>query len=383
MSGVPRAPSRSDVGLAAALTAFATAELYTSYAFERVPADGPSLIHFVVAIATGAALAWRRVYPLVVAPAVFALVAVQPAFVDQPNVYGEIIVGVVALYSLAAHTPSRRQAVGVGAVVLALGFVSGLRDPEDAFGSAATNALFGAGVLLAGFIVRRQRERADEMRRQRDLADERSREIAATERARIARELHDVVAHGMSVVVLQARGARRIIDADPTRACRALDDIERVASDCLDEMRRLLGILRTADPETAPMAPQPKLYELPVLVEQARASGASVDLVIEGEARDLAPAIELSAYRIAQEALTNALKHAPGSHARLCVRYDADSVAIEVLDDGPGGVPARGGHGLIGMRERVELFGGSFAAGAEPDGGFGVRARLPIPEAAS
>lgn len=372
--------------LAGILTVAATGELYTSYAFERVPADGPSPVHLAVAVVIGSAIAWRRVYPLVVAPGIFAVIALQVAVVDLPNVYGEILIGVIGLYSLAAYAPSRLQAAAAGALTLAIGFVGGLSDAEDPLGSAITNVVFGTVILLAGFLVRRQRDRADDMRHQRDLADERSRKIAATERTRIARELHDVVAHGMSVVVLQARGARRVIDSDPPRAGRALDDIERVASDCLDEMRRLLGILRTPETEAAPMAPQPKLYELSALVERARASGASVDLVIEGEARDLAPAIELSAYRIAQEALTNALKHAPGSHARLCLRYSADSVAIEVVDDGPGGVSVDGdtpGHGLIGMRERVELFGGTFAAGSEPSGGFGVRVRLPIPEAAT
>jgi signal transduction histidine kinase len=383
MPGAPRSPARSDLILAVALTVFSTAELYTAYAFERVPASGPSAFHLLVAVLAGAALAWRRVYPLAVAPVVFGLVALQPMVVDQPNVYGEIIVSVVALYSLAVYAPSVREALAVGAVALALGFAGGLNDAEDAFGTAITNVVFGIVVLLAGLIVRRQRDRADEMRQQRDLADERSREIAATERARIARELHDVVAHGMSVVVLQARGGRRMIDGDTPRARRAFDDIERVASDCLDEMRRLLGILRAADADVAPMAPQPKLGELQLLVERARTSGASVDLVVEGDRRDLAPAIELSAYRIAQEALTNAIKHAPGSHARVSVRYEDDCVSIEVVDDGPGGSPSSGGHGLIGMRERVELFGGTFAAGAEPDGGFGVRARLPIPEAAS
>src|SRR5262249_18803349 len=161
----------------------------------------------------------------------------------------------------------------------------GLSDPDDPVGTAVTNVVFGVVVLLAGLIVRRQHGRAADLRLQRDRADKRSREVAASERARIARELHDVVAHGMSVVVLQARGGRRIMEPDAARARRAFDDIERVASDCLDEMRRLLGILRTADAEGTPMAPQPKLFELRALVDRARASGASIELVIEGDRR--------------------------------------------------------------------------------------------------
>jgi signal transduction histidine kinase len=384
MSGVARTPSRSDLVLAAVLTVLSTAELYTSYAFERVPADAPSPLHLVIAVIIGSALAWRRVLPLLIAPAVLTLISLQATVVDQPNVYGEVIVSVVTLYSLAVYAPTVRAALVSAGITLAIAFVGGLNDPEDAFGTAATNVVFGVVVVLAGFVVRRQRDRTEDMQRQRDLADQRSREIAASERARIARELHDVVAHGMSVVVLQARGGRRVVEVEPARARRVFDDIERVAADCLDEMRRLLGILRAADPDTAPMAPQPTLSELPGLVEQARASGAAVELVVEGDRRDLAAAVELSAYRIAQEALTNAIKHAPGSRARLRVRYDADAVAIEVVDDGPGGLAdTADGHGLIGMRERVELFGGTFSAGPEPGGGFGVHARLPVREGSS
>jgi signal transduction histidine kinase len=240
-----------------------------------------------------------------------------------------------------------------------------------------TLIIFGMVVMLAGWVVHRQRDRADEMRDQRDRAERRAAEIAASERARIARELHDVVAHGMSVVVLQARGGRRMVERDPVRAYRAFDDIELVASQSLDEMRRLLGILRTPEQE-AELAPQPKLRELQALVEQARASGAAVDLVVAGSQRELAPAVELSAYRIAQEALTNSIKHAPGSTARIRIDYQPDDLAIEVTDDGPGMQGGEGGHGLIGMRERVELFGGTFHAGSEPGGGFAVRAVLPL-----
>jgi signal transduction histidine kinase len=249
-------------------------------------------------------------------------------------------------------------------------------DRDDPVGTLVTFLLMVVGVYAVGVVVRRQRHHADSATRERDLARQTAREIAASERARIARELHDIVAHGMSVVVLQARGGRRVFDSEPDAARRALDDIEQVASDCLEEMRRLLGILRSGD--SAPLAPQPRLLELESLVQQAQSSGASVDLCIEGERRELPPAVELSIYRIAQEALTNSMKHAPGSRARLQVVYGDTAVTVIATDDGPGGAPSSPGHGLIGMRERVDLFGGTFSAGSQSEGGFAVRASLPL-----
>jgi signal transduction histidine kinase len=219
------------------------------------------------------------------------------------------------------------------------------------------------------------------MRTERDLAAAEVRAVAAEERARIARELHDVVAHGMSVVALQAVGGRRVLDSDPDQARAAFDTIERVTSECLDEMRRLLGVLRSDDgaDALAPLTPQPTLDQITGLVDQARAAGAEVEVTLSGDTHDVPPGVALSAYRIAQEALTNALKHAPGAHLALSVRSVDGAVVVEVADDGPGeGGGSSRGHGLIGMRERVELFGGTLEAGSRAEGGFGVRARLPL-----
>jgi signal transduction histidine kinase len=373
----PRVPPRSDVVLAVVLTVVCVGELYANYSFEYTVGSGRSEFHIATAVALGAAVAWRRVHPMLFAPFVFALLALQAQVVGHPNVYGEILVSVLALYGLTAYATSRRAASLSALACLGFAILMGFANTEDPIGETLTLIIFGMVVMLAGWVVHRQRDRADEMRDQRDRAERRAAEIAASERARIARELHDVVAHGMSVVVLQARGGRRMVERDPVRAHRAFDDIEQVASQSLDEMRRLLGILRSPEQE-AELAPQPKLRELQALVEQARASGAAVDLVVAGSQRELAPAVELSAYRIAQEALTNSIKHAPGSTARIRVDYQPDDLAIEVTDDGPGMQGAEGGHGLIGMRERVELFGGTFHAGSEPGGGFAVRAVLPL-----
>jgi signal transduction histidine kinase len=380
MSDRARRPSAWDVALAVGLGAVGAFELTLAYAFERTSEPGPTPLHFVVVGVTAVALVWRRVVPLLVAPSVAVVLAIQPQLVAFPNVYLEIFIWAVAVYSLFAHTPTWRSAVLPAGVVLAAAVAQGMSDPDDPVGSSTTSVLFTTALLVIAAGVRRQRSRADQAAHERDLAEARAREVAAEERARIARELHDVVAHGMSVVVLQARGGRKVVDEDPASARKAFDAIERVSSDCLDEMRRLLGILRTSRDEVAPLKPQPRLGDLDELVEQARASGASVDLEVVGDPRHLTPALELSAYRIAQEALTNALRHATGSRARVRVTYGDDDVTVDVTDDGPG--PARHdngqGHGLIGMRERAELYGGSLRAGAEPGGGFGVHATLPV-----
>jgi signal transduction histidine kinase len=378
MSVGRRHPPRTDVALAASLAVLGVVELQLSYAFELTDRPGPLPLHLAVAVASAASLAWRRSHPLLVAPIALCLLGLETFVVALPNVYVSAVVIVIAVYSLAVYAPTWRSALLPLAVAIGGGLVMGAHDPEDPVGSAITTVIFAAIVLTAGAVVRNYRAGTESMRTERDLAAAEVRAVAADERARIARELHDVVAHGMSVVALQAVGGRRVLDTDPAQAREAFDTIERVTSDCLDEMRRLLGILRAAD-DQAPLAPQPTLDQIAVLVEQARSAGTEVDVTVTGEARSLPPGVGLSAYRIVQEALTNALKHAPGARLRLLVRYEEASVVVEVLDDGPGDRGASSpGHGLIGMRERVELFGGTLDVGTRSEGGFGVRARLPL-----
>jgi signal transduction histidine kinase len=203
-------------------------------------------------------------------------------------------------------------------------------------------------------------------------------DAVVAERARIARELHDVVAHAISVVLLQARGGRKAVPERPDDAVAAFGAIEETASHALVEMRRLLEVLR-ADDGHAELAPQPGLAELESLAAKVRAAGLAVELRVEGARASLPRGLDLSAYRIVQEALTNALKHARAAKARVTVRYAPDALALEIADDGIGvGSGDGAGHGLAGMRERVAVFGGELEAGPEPQGGFAVRARLPL-----
>ncbi len=202
--------------------------------------------------------------------------------------------------------------------------------------------------------------------------------MIAEERARLARELHDVIGHGVSVMTVQAGAVRRLLLPEQEREREALESVEQTGREALAEMRRLVGVLR--QPEEAPaLAPQPSLESLDRLLSQVREAGLAVELRIEGEATPLPPGADLTAYRLVQEGLTNALKHARATRAELLVRYGTEEVEIVVSDDGDGtGSDDGGGQGLLGMQERLSLYGGELEAGPRPEGGFSVRARLPL-----
>jgi signal transduction histidine kinase len=198
---------------------------------------------------------------------------------------------------------------------------------------------------------------------------------AGEERARIARELHDVITHNVSVMVVQAAAAGEIFDTDPQRAREAIGAVEETGRRALNELRRLLGAVADDD---AVVVPQPSLNRVGELVERVRAAGLEVELIEEGTPGDVPEGVGLSAYRIVQESLTNTLKHAFASHVTVRVRHSGDAVEVEVTDDGVGAALHGEGRGLIGMRERVALYGGELDAGSRAGGGYGVRARIPV-----
>ncbi|HYU83412.1 MAG TPA: sensor histidine kinase [Kribbellaceae bacterium] len=256
---------------------------------------------------------------------------------------------------------------------------------------AAQHTVFGSGMLLVlafalGEATRLRRahvavleQRAADLERERD---HRSALAISAERARITRELHDVVAHGLSVVVIQAQGASAALRSHPDRAERALGEVITTGRSSLAEIRRLLGVVRRDPREDPGLAPQPGVGALPALVDQVRAVGTEVAFQIDGEPAPLPTAVDLSAYRIVQEALTNVLKHAgTGGRARVRIGFTPRAVQIEVTDDGTGPPPddaSDEGHGLRGIAERVGMLGGEWSAGARPDGGFALHARLPL-----
>ena len=290
---------------------------------------------------------------------------------------------ILIFYAVGAHCDERRGLLGGGldlAVLLSYDLVHG--GLGQAHGSRPGAALIFAFAWLVGREMRRRRrelaglrDRASRLERERE---EKARAAVTEERGRIARELHDVVAHSVSVMVVQAQAGMRLL-GEPDQARGAFSSIEASGREALVELRRLLGILRTGDEQLA-IGPQPGLGSLPTLVEQVREAGLPVELRIEGEQAPLPPGIDLSAYRIVQEALTNTLKHAGPAEAEIVVRYSASSLELEIVDNGAG-APASvngSGHGLIGMRERVALYGGLLETGASSGGGYAVRARLPL-----
>ncbi len=303
----------------------------------------------------------------------------------------------ISAYSAAAYVKSaaRARAVGFGfAAVVGVVIVAGLiytGENLSIFDAIATFVFYQTAWLF-GNNVRTHRVHLEEVQK-RALAAEAQRETEAAraieqERTAIARELHDVVAHGLSVMVVQAAAARRVLkngiaSADDTaRAEKAIAAVEDTGRASLDEMRRLLGVLRPGTDDQTSLAPLPGLEDLDQLVDQVESAGLPVAMAIEGEVRSLPPGIELSAYRIVQESLTNAIKHAGPAEARVTLSYDTNGLAVEVADDGRGGAArpgdAHAGQGLRGMRERVESIGGTFQAGPKAGGGYRVKAKLPV-----
>jgi signal transduction histidine kinase len=361
---------RGDEALAAALTAFVLVQVTLSEGSEL-----PRGAIAVLAVALGVAAARRSRDPLpllglVVAISVTTLLLPKSGAPTNSVVFVYVV---LAVYSAAAHTSGRRT-------LLAGAMTVGLYVTDVAISQIITldGLVFFGIVLGAPWFA----GRAIRQRRLNDAALEQERTRASTaiveERARIARELHDVVAHSISVMVLQARGGRRVLESEPADARGAFAVIESTGQQALDEMRRLVGMLRSGD-ETLPLAPQPGLEGINTLVDQVRHAGLPVELEVVGTPRPLPPGIDLSAFRIVQEALTNALTHAGPARARVVLSYRADELELEISDDGPGSASGPGsGYGLIGMRERVSVFGGELQAGRQPGGGYALRVRLPL-----
>jgi signal transduction histidine kinase len=354
---------------------FALAVVLVLVAALQIWLDGSGGRSEVVAAASAPALAatvaLRRLYPTFAGVVASGIAAGTFAVWGDIQIFGSSIAWFCALYGLTVWSSPRRFLAGTAFVLLA-----NLAAAAGPSGSLQKSVPFAVVTLVVMLLVRRvlgDRDRRLQLaERERDVA---AREAVVEERARIARELHDAVAHNVSMIVVQAGAERRVVEG-PTR--EVLVTIEQIGRGALTEMRRLVGMLRADAAD--PLAPQPGLGDLETLVTQVREAGLPVELRVEGEPRELPVGIELSAYRIVQEALTNALKHAGEAHASVRVHYGPDSLELEIVDDG-GGVPAPetgGGHGLVGMRERVALYGGRLDAGRRPSGGFAVRVLLPI-----
>jgi len=343
---------------------------YEVWAFHDVPGPrlGRALPLFVL---LAVPYFWARRRPLLVCAVVMGAVVANSFAQGSPEGFYLIYAIVVISYAGGAYG-SRRSAFAALAVLCVGYTIYALEDHNVTHGKVDdlwAAAFFGVGMLgcwLLGVWVHSRRDAASLGR----VAER----AVAEERARMARELHDIVSHNLSVVVTQAAGARAAGTAEDT-----LEKIERSGREALVEMRRLLGVLRE-DGDGAAIAPQPSIAELEALAANVRSTGLAVELEVDERCLELPPALGLAVYRIVQEALTNSLKHAEAAHVRVDVRRRGDGVRVEVVDDGAGvgAAPGSGGHGLVGMHERVAHFGGELRAGPRPEGGFGVEAILPV-----
>ncbi len=381
----PRLQGAGDVLLAVVLAGTSVAGVATGQdSWGRI-----TPLAYLFALLSTVPVAWRATRPLLAATVVLAANAacIYAAAPDQAAFQPFVALTLVA-YSVGSRAGGWRAiwAPPVLAAAAVPVFVAAVVHGQQP-GNAIPSFVWLIATWVVGRLVRSWRGKNaalelanNELAEQRELQ---ARAAVAVERGRIARELHDVVAHNVSMMVVQAGAATRVLDGDQPDVRNALDVISATGRETVDEMRTVLGVLR-ADDDAATLRPQPGLADLEQLACGMRAAGLPVTVVIEGSPQGLPPAVDLSAFRIVQESLTNVLKHAGPAHALVTVRYTGDGVEVEIADSGSGpGQTAGTGHGLVGMRERAAMFGGELAAGRTEGGGFTIRARLPLAAPAS
>jgi signal transduction histidine kinase len=395
---VRRFPFAADAALAVALAIAALVSLAVTYG-ELPPGDTTFSQGFTLAVVASMLgitlpLAWRRRYPLSVGVVVVVAFLLARIVVNVPESQVSLLAAWLMIYSVPAYgrRPLRTPVLALcfAAIVAELVRELFFAGPPTVSPLARCFVLFYNVVVLAlpwllGSAIRslrdRQRELAEQTVELQVEREENARQAVFAERVRIARELHDVVAHHVSVIGVQAAGARRVMDRQPALAAEALSSIEASSRQAVIELHRLLGFLRRSD-DIDVLSPQPGLGQLADLIAEAGHAELKVDLTIEGQPTLLSPTLEVSAYRVIQEALTNIRKHSAAKTARVRIEYGTTDLEVEVLDDGPGRETdppgTRAGHGLIGMRERAALHGGHLSCGPRPDRGFAVHATFPL-----
>jgi signal transduction histidine kinase len=368
---------RIDRYVAAALVGIAQIELWIG---DAIP--GPKALAVPVAVVMASTVAFRRRWPLAAPSIALAGNVTLILVAGTPGTSVALAISwFCALYAIAVWTDTRGFLTGIG--VLVAGNAITLIDATKPHDTVPFTVVPIVAMLLLRRAVRDRQLRADTLAARAELLERehelRAQEAVVSERARIARELHDLVAHNVSVMVIQAGAERHALPPDQAPTRDALASIEQAGRQALADARRLLGMLRP-EGDREELAPQPGVAEIDVLIEQVQRAGLQVALAVEGEPRPLEAGVDLCAYRIVQEGLTNALKHAGRSHAEVLLRYAADALDVHVRDDGAAAsaLVDGSGQGLIGMRERVALYGGELHAGPRDGGGFEIRARLPL-----
>jgi signal transduction histidine kinase len=365
---------RADIALALALSVFAVLDVLLSPEWR-----GPAAVNVVVVPATALSLAWRRKRPLTVLAVVLSgYVGLSLAF-GATQSWSFTFIVVTALYSAVVYGSRPLLAAALATVGVVAAY---LTDPlVHGFGDAVWGPsliVLTVGIGLTGRAIRARTSALEHRAEALDLEEQRrAAAAAAEERRRIARELHDIISHSLGVVVLQAGAAERVLDSDPARAREVLESIRATGQEAIGEMGTLLGLLNSSPGSSR--EPQPSLADLDGLVSRMRDAGLSVELAIEGQQRVLPAALELSAFRVMQEGLTNSLKHASATHVRAVLRYGEAELEVDVSDDGvTAGNGAGARRGLAGTRERVEVFGGKLEAGPRPGGGWRLHATFPV-----
>ena len=364
--------------LVAGLIVVATIDLGTNNNIE-----GPLWLNLVIIWTIALSFVWRRTQPLIPLACVFVGMSAMAVWLTEPpNMFVAVLILVTLGYAAGRHLSGRTSTIALGIGVVVMVVLAVAYDPNDIFFPVT---FFWIIPWLAGRTFRNQtrlaRELAEKAERAQHAREEDARRAIAVERNRIARELHDVLAHNLSVMVVQAAGARQVLEKSPERAVEAAALIERTGREALAEIRHLFGPVRRGQAE--PLSGAQTIARVDDLARRARDAGLRVELRVSGDPVELPAGIDLAAYRIVQEALTNTLKHAPGARTCVTVAYEPNELVLSVEDDADGPRDdhelgdAGGGHGLVGMRERAAVYGGVVQAGRGRDGGFAVRARLP------
>ena len=374
----PRAPLPPRFDALLALACFALAEwvVATQFIWDRSRLTAAALM----ALAT-LPLAVRRRFPVAVLLTSAGAVGVHQHLLDPVAMPASAAIPIlIGLYTVGVHAPPVLAAASAAVTVVLAAVVNAAYWGEGIGWFLFLFTLTGGSFVLSGYAVRLHRRNAEQLytltERLRREADALARLAVVDERTRMARDLHDTIAHGVSVMVLQAGAAEQVMTSAPEQARQAAHAVQDVGRSVLEELGQLLGVLHT-DEDDSPRAPQPSLSELDALVERVRQAGLPVELRVDGEPGGLSPGVDASAYRVIQEALTNVLKHAGHVPTAVTVSWAPTSLALEILSEGAVGSPGEDGHGLVGMRERVELYGGRLDVGPE-SGGFAVRARIPL-----
>jgi signal transduction histidine kinase len=372
-----RAPQRLDIAIVVALAVYGQSEVWNGPGGGTAIA-GPRGVNAVVFLISSLALLWRRGAPVVVVVVEAAALAVLSLLAGGSEALGLFLPWLIAVYSTARYGPSVWRALPALLAFAAALLLHDVRDPQVTRAEdVVVFWLMLAAAWPVGVAIRRWSDRTAALAAEADAREQRARD---EERARIARELHDVVSHSLGVVLVQAEAADAIAGASDDRVRERLERIRSSGSEALADMRRVLGLLRHG--EHAPgTEPQPGAAALPALLDRVRATGLHVELHIDGRPPPLSPSLDLALYRIVQEGLTNTLKHAHATRVDVDIRYADTAVEVNLADDGrgrPADRPARPGRGLLGMRERAALYGGEVRADNRPGGGFEVHARLPF-----